>query len=70
MSYRTMLKHRKFFKALNYELKFVRTGCITVSVKVVIEEPPILIVDALGVSLLPYSNWWADYLQKGDLPGD
>jgi len=68
MSYRLLLKHRAFFRALNRELKVAQVGCLAVKVQVVTEEPPLLQIDTLGLSKLPIQQWWSEYLNTGKLP--
>lgn len=68
MSYRLLLKHRAFFRALNRELKVAQVGCLAVKVQVVTEEPPLLQIEILGLSKLPIQQWWSGYLSTGQIP--
>ncbi len=69
MAYHLMLKHRRFFRQLRHELKFSRTGLVAARVQIVTEEPPILLIDTIGLSRLPLQRWWRQYLATGQLPG-
>lgn len=68
MSYRLLLKHRDFFRALNRELKVAQVGCLAVKVQAVTEEPPLLQIEILGLSKLPVQDWWSEYLNTGQIP--